>query len=333
MSRTETDFNFICGVLRSRERHLLDYATLDGLVGLDTYAEIVAQLPETRFASAVRRFGESSEAIDAGVLEEITEIRHLLSTYVTNEALARLVFLPWDMHNLKITVMSGLTGKSSEALRGPEGQLRIEELSEHQAESDYEYLPQDIYEALQAALVAYFQEDRDTQAFEFALDRQKDLLLLGVARGCSPEIMSYVVARTELKLAELVLRAKRAELSWALVRWGIRELENGLRLEEFYDLPLERWEDHLSVFERGPFRSLLAKCAAETDLTELVSLEKQEALKVFEAWKYYPPSVEYCYYYLSRKLAEVYSLRLILLGKLNRLPDQELSKRIPYVYL
>ena len=229
--------------------------------------------------------------------------------------------------------MASLAGGTPDELFGPEGDLSLEELKTHREEMEFEFLPQDLYDALQNAWIAYFEEGKDTQAFEVALDRQRVLLLLRIAEDCSKDITKYLRVSTELKLAESILRSKTADLPWKLIRWGFSEFSSLSRISEVYALPIGQWSEHLAAFPKGVFRDVLEKYHDGVDIGALVSEMRGVLLDVYENWKYSPPSIEYCYYYLTRKLGEVYSLRMLLLGKLNRLPIEEIRRRITYVYV
>jgi len=71
------DFNFICGIFRSREPVLLSAARLDGLVAARDFAEALAQLPEGRFAVEARKDPEAS-SIETGFRAAVAELKDLV---------------------------------------------------------------------------------------------------------------------------------------------------------------------------------------------------------------------------------------------------------------
>jgi vacuolar-type H+-ATPase subunit C/Vma6 len=46
------------------------------------------------------------------------------------------------------------------------------------------------------------------------------------------------------------------------------------------------------------------------------------------SWSYKPPSVEYAFYFVVRKLSDLYNLRLVLLGAVGRIPKDDIKKRV-----
>lgn len=333
MKKSESDFNFIYGIFKSREKQLLSFTQLEGLLALGSYDEVIAQLPDSPFSHKARQYGQDEAGIEAGVGEEIGEIKAILAQYVSQSSLKSLIFLPWDFFNLKVSVLASINNEPHEELYGPEGEVRLDDLALQQETMAYDFLPQDIYDALQNAWIAYYEEDKNCQAFEIAIDRQKNVVLLRHAVSCSQEIYKFLRVNTEIKLAELFLRAKKADFPWELVRWGLEGMSGIERLREMYSLPIRDWQERLTPFPIGPFRNLVQRFQENSDIQSLVGEERVENLKRFDSWKYYPPSIEYCYYFLTRKLSQVYTLRLLLLGRLNKLSPEEIRKRIGYVYL
>ncbi len=333
MSKPKADFNFVYGVFKSREREILDDSRVDALVSSHSIEDAVAGLPESPFATEVSK-NMSEEGIDSAVNVETRLISDFLELNSPSKELSLLVYLPWDYFNLKVAILSKLKGKEDDTLFGPEGFVSIKDLKSYTEEMDFIMLPQDIYDSLQEAWIAYYEENKNTQAFEFALDRQKNLHLLRVAEETgSKEILNFIRETVDIKVAELLVRSKNASLEWNVVRWGIKEYPGYLRWEEMYNNDSPEWVNYLEGLRDTSFRRILEGFAKGEDIGELLAREKTILGEMVEKWKYNSPSIEYSYYFLTRKLADIYNLRMILLGKLKNLDNELIRKRIINVYL
>jgi len=56
--------------------------------------------------------------------------------------------------------------------------------------------------------------------------------------------------------------------------------------------------------------------------------QRRRVLAIMKDWRYRPPSFEYALYYVTRTLADLANLRLVLVCKLNRIADGEIGKRV-----
>ncbi len=333
MSKPKADFNFLYGVFKSRERELLDDTKIESLLSAHSLEDAIAGLPESPFSSEVSK-NASEDGIDSAIDIETQIIRDFLNLNSPSKELTLLVYLPWDYFNLKVAILSKLREKENDQLFGPEGFISVENLKSYTEEMDFIMLPQDIYDSLQEAWIAYYEEDKNTQAFEFALDRQKNIHLTRIAQESdSQELLSFIKEGIEIKTAELLIRSKRAELPWKIVRWGIKEYPGYLKWEEMYGNDPAEWINYLEGLRDAPFRRILDRFSRNEDIGDIIRDEKDKLGEVLEGWKFKSPSIEYAYYFLSKKLANVYNMRMILLAKLKQLDNELIRKRIINVYL
>ncbi len=83
------DYNFLCGILcEPGIRLAVRQPGSRPCIAARTFAEALAQLPEGRFATEVRR-APGYEGIEAGSRAEIAALRDLLAKYSPSEASGR----------------------------------------------------------------------------------------------------------------------------------------------------------------------------------------------------------------------------------------------------
>ena len=88
-----------------------------------------------------------------------------------------------------------------------------------------------------------------------------------------------------------------------------------------------------SLLEYTPYRELLP--GGEKNLTELSALERaidDYLLSIAKAAKMVPLGIEPIIGYLLAKEREILNLRLVFTGKLNKLPEETVRRRLRDVY-
>ena len=321
------DFNFVCGIFRSREAGLLSASRLDGLVAARDFTEALAQLPEGRFAAEARK-DPGAAGIEAGFHAAVADLRDLVQKYSPRSELNDLAFLPWDFHNLKAALLKKLTGKTVEGLFGPEGTVTVAAVTGMAESMRFDALPKSMAVSLERALVAYYEAGKDAQAFEISLDRQKSLRMLETAALATPQVLAYYQNADDAAIAEAFVRSQLARVPWETVQGAFAGHADASRLKELYPLKPADWGGRLASISRETVRFMLSAAAAAPDPAALLLAQKRRVLSVMRDWRYRPPSFEYALYYVTRTLVELANLRLVLVCKLNRIADAEIGKRV-----
>jgi vacuolar-type H+-ATPase subunit C/Vma6 len=321
------DFNFLCGIFRSRESGLLTAARLEGLVAARDFPEALAQLPEGRFAAEARK-DPGTGSIETGFRAAVAELKELVVKYSPLSELNDLAFLPWDFHNLKAALLQKLTGKTVDGLYGPEGSVAVASLTAMTEAMRFDSLPKPLVVSLEKALVAYYETDKDAQAFEVSLDRQKSLRMLETAASATTQVLAYYQNADDAAIAEAFVRSHLARVPWETVQGAFAGHADASRLKEMYPLKVSEWAGRLASISREPVRSLLSAAAASTDPGAPLLAQKRRVLTMMKDWRYRPPSFEYALYYVTRTLADLANFRLVLVCKLNRIAAAEIGKRV-----
>ncbi len=321
------DFNFICGIFRSREPSLLSAARLEGMVASRDFAEALAQLPEGRFAAEARK-DPGAGSIETGFRAAVAELKDLVVKYSPLSELNDLAFLPWDFHNLKAALLQKLTAKPVEGLYGPEGSVAVAALTPMTEAMRFDSLPKPLAVSLEKALVAYYEVGKDAQAFEVSLDRQKSLRMLETAAAATPQVLAYYQSADDAAIAEAFVRSHLARVPWETVQGAFAGHADASRLKEMYPLKVSEWAGRLASISRESVRLLLAAVAAASDPGAPLVAQKRRVLTIMKDWRYRPPSFEYALYYVTRTLTDLANLRLVLVCKLNRIAAAEIGKRV-----
>jgi hypothetical protein len=320
-------FNFLCGIFRSREPGLLTSARVEGLVAARDVADALAQLPDGPFALEARK-APGADGVEAGARATAADLKALVLKYSPSTALNDLAFLPWDFHNLKAAMLQKLTGRTAADLFGPEGAVSAAELSRMAEAMRFDSLPKPLAASLEKALVAYYEADKDAQAFELALDRQKSLRLVETAATATPAVHAFYVGVDDAAIAESLVRLHRARVPWSTVRGAFAGHTDASAFKDLYGLPVSEWGGRLASVSREPVRLLLQSATVASDPSASLLAQRNKSLAVMRDWRFRPPSFEYALYYVTRLLADVAAMRLVLLCKLNGIAAADIGKRV-----
>jgi V/A-type H+-transporting ATPase subunit C len=318
------DFNFLCGILRSREAALLNRQKLESI--LSAGAGALLQTVEGLFGERVRSI-PGAAGIESGYRAEIASISELFR-YSPSDDFIKLVFLPWEFHNLKVAAMRKLDGRGGDVLFGPEGEITTIKLQEAVQSSDISALPKHLGESLQAAMKQYETGEKDLRGFELCLDRRRQMTLERFAEAVSPSIHSHFRTVSDISTADAFFRAYFAKLAWESVSPAFEGHPDATRLKILFHAKAEDWSNGLSGISRRVIKILLACAKTAEEAAAAVAAEKRAHLVSMSAWSYKPPSAEYAFYFLTRKLADIYNLRLVLLGLLGRVAEDDIKRRI-----
>ena len=329
MKAVGADFNFLCGILRSREASLVSRQKLESILAAGGSAAL--QALEGPFGDGTRSL-PGVEGIEAGYRAEIAEVSELLR-YSPKEDFTRLVLLPWDFHNLKVAVLRKLDGRGGEDLFGPEGEVSTAALTGMAANMESSGLPSLMQKALQDAMKAYYDGDKDSQGFEVSLDRQKQIALETLSKQLSHAIHAHYVTVSDISVADVFFRAFFSRLPWKSVSPGFMDHPDAARLKLLFNLKVGDWGGHLAGLSRKALRRLILSVSTAEGGAAAVARARHDHLMSLSSWSYKPPSMEYAFYFLTRKLADLYNLRLVLLGALGRVPETDIRNRINDAFL
>lgn len=336
----EADYNYLYGLLRSREGELIDGARLRAMVGMQSVAELAQIYPESPFLSAFAPdFDEAS--LERAIAAEQEELRALLDRYAPEPALRELLLVPRDLYNLKVALRLDAQppeeagGAAAAALFGPPGTraaaaIRAAAAGEGPAltsAGDTDRASRALAGILQRALAAFYAAGRNGQVLELAIDRLGRLFQTATAAAAAPEVGAVYADHAALAAGELLARGRAAGLSWEVARWGLLDLPGQADLEELYAAPPGEWGGRLAGFS-GVLRALLAAIADGAETGAALRAQQEAVDRRAAAWRFSPPSFAFAVYYLRKKRADLDALRLICLAKLKGVSAAAIGARV-----
>ncbi|HHT48276.1 MAG TPA: hypothetical protein GXZ98_03165 [Firmicutes bacterium] len=311
----DKDYAYAVGRIRILETKLLPAAFFERLLKATSVSNALRLLEETAYSLE----GEATDY--EGVFEEELLRFYRFLRDLTGDAPELLVFLQrWDLQNLKLLVAADGALQPS-----PLGTIPFSELKQMVTAGDYKKLPPEFEEVL--SHLPETGPDR-AAAFDQAYYRY-GWRIFGKKSGL---LRDYWRARMDLLNLLIFLRLRKrgasfGELSRFLVEPGFINHHEWLSRFE------ESQPELGSLLEYTPYRELLP--GGEKNLTELSALERaidDYLLSIAKAAKMVPLGIEPIIGYLLAKEREILNLRLVFTGKLNKLPEETVRRRLRDVY-
>ena len=349
----DTDYNYLYGLIRSREGELIDGARLRALVGMAAIDEIVQICPDSPFLDAFAPDLDEA-ALERAIASEQADLRWLIDRYAPEPALRELLLVPRDLYNLKVSLRlhAGSTGRTEEAaaagadadqaaLYGPPGTRSVESIrmavSGHGAVADdgpgltsagdIDRASRALAGCLERALGAFYAAGRSGQVLELAIDRLGHLFRAAVSAAADAEVGAVYGDSAAIAAGELLARGSAAGLPWEVARWGLLDLPSQADLEALYETPAGEWGSRLAGFS-GVLRALLARISEGMETGAAVRAAQEAVARRIAAWRYAPPSFAFAVYYLCKKQADLAALRMICLAKLKGVAENTISARV-----
>ena len=340
----ESDYNYLYGLIRSREGELIDGARLRALVGMQSVAELAQIHPDSPF---LRTFGPDFDeaALERATAAEQEDLRALIERYAPQPALRELLLVPRDLYNLKVALRmdaqrtaadgaDAIAPADEAACYGPPGTRAVAAIRTAVAgegtltsAGDTDRASRALAGILERALAAFHAAGRNGQVLELAIDRLGHLFQAATATGAAAEVGAAYADHGAIAAGELLARGRAAELPWEVVRWGLLELPGQADLEELYAAAPAEWGSRLASFS-GVLRALLTGIAEGVEIGAAVRLQQEQVDRRVAAWRMAPPSFAFAVFYLRKKQADLDALRLICLGKLKGVAEATIDARV-----
>ena len=332
----DTDYNYLYGLIRSREGELIDGARLRALVGMAAIDEIVQICPDSPFLDAFAPDLDEA-ALERAIASEQADLRWLIDRYAPEPALLELLLVPRDLYNLKVALRLNAADADAdqEALYGPPGTRSVESIRTAVADDgpgltsagDIDRASRALAGCLERALGAFYAAGRSGQVLELAIDRLGHLFRAAVSAAADPEVGAVYGDSAAIAAGELLARGSAAGLPWEVARWGLLDLPSQADLEALYETPAGEWGSRLAGFS-GVLRTLLARISEGMETGAAVRAAQEAVARRIAAWRYAPPSFAFAVYYLCKKQADLAALRMICLAKLKGVAEDTISARV-----
>ncbi len=318
------DYIYAVARVRARELSLLSKQDVDQLMACRSPEEVLRQLRDRGWGSPE---AAGPEAILAAEEEKTWAF---IGELTQDEAFLRVLKGPGDFNNLKAAIKCVVTGAEPKDVFLPGFRAEPQELLRCVRENDFAALPTELGIPGERAYKALLQE-QDGQRCDVILDRAclEDVLAAARASGV-PALEDYareLIATTDIKIAA---RGCRTGKSPAFFAEALAPCP-GLDTQRLAQAAARGQAEFFDELETTPYAP-----AAEALKGSYSAFEKwcdDRILDRMKEQKSNPFTLGPLLAYVLARRSEIGTVRILLSGKLNRLPDETVRERLRDTYV
>ncbi|MCD5390905.1 V-type ATP synthase subunit C [candidate division NPL-UPA2 bacterium] len=329
-------YAYAVGRIRALETRLLRRERFDQMVGAEDAEETLRALADTDYGPLLSEI-KSPDEFEIALNKELTKVLSLISHLSFDPELTDLFRLRYDFHNLKVLLKQKYLARSpvdSKLCLIDAGVIEGEKLRKIMEGEDYSELPDELRTAVDKSEKG-FEETGDPQMIDIILDKEMYSLFHERSSG-NPFLKEYFQISADLTNIRIFLRVRalRKERDFfeeVFLEGGKLELSFFLRL---YGEPIDNFASALSPTAYGQLVSQGIKYWKENgSWSKLERLSDNHILNFLGRAKHIVFGLEPLIGYLLARENEIKMLRMIMVGKLNKLEGELIRSNLRDTYV
>lgn len=329
-----TIYAYAVARVKAMETRLLVQGQFDRMIGASSAEEALKVLSETDYAASVAEL-EDVHGFESFLSEELRYNYDLLIKFSPTPELIGMLALRYDIHNLKVLFKSKFLGVQTDLLI-PIGAYELVKLENAVSEDDYRFLDEKIRRAAES-VTEDFMVNRDPQVIDLVLDRVLyDHLITEAREKQSVFLEGLFLREVDLINLKTLIRVKRMGLGRDFLKKAL--LPKGTlspdRLTAMIEEPLESFVSMLAISD---YAELVNEGVREWSEKGSASLLEKLSDNYITAYlrqgKWVPFGIEPLVGYIWAKEIEIKNIRIVMVGKINKLPAEAIRERIRDVYV
>ncbi|MEW5919464.1 MAG: V-type ATP synthase subunit C [Bacillota bacterium] len=328
-------YAYAVGRIRAMETSLLDRGKIERMVEASGAEEALKVLGESEYAEYIASLASVYD-YETMLDQVLHRVYRELRRFAPDPELVGLFACRYDYHNLKVLFKAYKMGEErDELLVRDVGNIPLTVLQRAVHDDDYRSLPRAMRDAAKQIAEA-LRLEANPQLVDLLLDRAMFTEMVEISQQFdSPFLHDYLAFQIDLLNVKTYLRVKRANLSrefleQALLPLGRLDLTKLVQLAD----PPEVLADRLLSSSYASFMEEAIQSFQKTDtLTRFEKLVDDFLLEHVKKAKYVAFGLEPLAAFILAKENEVKLIRIIMVGKINRLPVEEIKERLRDVYV
>lgn len=345
-----TAFAYSAARVRALETKLLNMPDMERMLGAKDAREAYKVLNDLEYANHIGDIDNVKnfqEVITAGLHDS----KEILEAVCPESKVLDVLFLRYDFHNIKTILKGMLSGKTEEEIRAqllPLGRVSADHMMNffYTKEASDLPLPEEYVFSIKAwverAQKAAKENDNDPRILDLVLDQALMHLLADIANLTKhPFVDAFVKQSIDLHNIKIFLRVKllkqtaffkeKNRMDLLFARGGgvpTTRFTGGMETDIDSLANVFRGTDYFEVVQRG--------LEAFSKFKSFVYLEKyadEHLMLLAKKAKYTPfgPEALMAYFYAKQNNAQI--IRMIMVGKLNAIPEEMLRERLHELYV
>ncbi len=331
------DSKYLYSVTRTRvlETRLLDRTKIERMVDVKNAEDVIKVLSETDYGTSISEMRDIYD-YESILLKETVKTYAYIREVSPEPELTNIFLLKYDIHNLKVLLKSMLLGEENDYLLMHIGTIPVTKLKEAVKERDFKSLHPRVAEGV-VDILNSFESQPDPQYIDLILDKSLYNAMYEMAAKFKNNFLrEYLSNQIDLINIKSFVRIKavgygRDYLSKVIIKNGNISLDF---FDRNFDEPVDILSDKLlstkyhKVIEEG-----LESYAATKTLTRFEKLADDFIFEIAKRGKYIAFGIEPLVGYIMAKENEVKIIRIIMVGKINQIPNELIRERLRDVYV
>jgi len=330
----QTSYAYAVGRIKVLENKLLSRDKIDRMLEAPSAEEAIKVLAENEY-------GQGQDMANPHDYEkllsaELEKTYQLINTITPNKAITDLFLLRYDIHNLKVLLKARFLGNEQDQFLAGIGSIPVADLKNAVLNQDYENLPPFLARALtelEEALSLKF----DPMKIDLFLDRAYyDWVFTVCNKGRNAFLRQLFIKRVDLTNIETMFRVRKIGEGFEFLKKLL--IPHGSFDFSFFSAAMDQTpEEFLQAMKNSEYAKVLT--AGIQDFIKTGSLTLYERLMddyimgFLKSHKYNPLGIEPVIGYLLAKENEIKLVRMIMVGKINRIPNDRIRERLRDVYV
>lgn len=329
------DFTHAVARIRVMEKRLLNKSIIEKLLDAESAEEVLKVLQDTSYGSEINEI-DSVYEYEKVLRAELVELYRNLYKISPIKEVIDVMTLKYDYHNIKVLMKEKALGKDLSSMIIPIGVIPVDLLKTCILSGELKPLDKHIGGIIQSVQNA-FEESRDPQLIDTLLDKYMFENMLAVANDLNTEFITRYVRETiDITNIKTMLRVKKQNkdgkfLQSVIIPGGTVDsslLVAGLN---------EGLETFIRKISRTPYSkvltSILEEYTANDSISSLEVLYDNYIMNHAKDAKRVNFGPEPIVAFIIAKEAEIKIVRIIMVGKVNKVDGNVIRERLREVYV
>jgi len=321
--------------IRVMETKMLDKSKIDRMVEAKSPEEVLKMLVEANYGLSS---GETVSPYEYEKLltEENTKVYKLLKEIAPEPEVFQIFLIKNDYHNVKVLLKAEFLEKAFDELLIDSGTVPVSKLKMVLKERKLEELHITLRQAIEECIDT-FNRTRDPQIIDLILDKASYVQMKERAEEVKSEfLVDLIKVFIDLNNIKAFLRVRALHKSFDFLR---KVLLPGGSIQEnlFINIMDYSNEDIIHEFHHTPYGAIceegINNYQNTGSLTRLEKLCDDYIIHYIKKAKYVSLGIEPLVAYLLAKENEIKIVRVIMVGKMNGIPNEIIRERLREVYV
>lgn len=329
------DFTHAVARIRVIEKRLLDKSKIERLLESDTVEDILKLLHESNYGENINNM-KSIHHYEIILKNELKNLYKDMYSICPDRKIVDIMRLKYDYHNIKVLIKEKILDKDFESMLINCGVVSTDILKNSILTEDYRVLSNVMSEAITNTIENY-NKNKDPQVIDITIDKYMFSNILQEALDTKVEfVINYVKQLIDITNIKTLFRVKKQNrdgkfLNEVLIQGGNISEDNFI-----YGLN-QSIEEFISKIKTTPYAkvlsSILDKYSNSGDISSLDRLYDDYIMNHAKEAKKVNFGPEPIIAYIIAKETEIKIIRVIMVGKINKVPTELIRERVREVYV